>query len=186
MKTLHAQESGVRTRTDVIVEPGGRLSEIPAGPVDHREALSRLPQERMAARNTGPSSADAAEISRLDPDNVECWTPVRHGGFGGWTFELSLPVRGQRRFKFLVFRSPSDGNALRISPLYPNLDAHYGHEPHMITARLGGEDVPVICGPAGRPPATSPTPAVTRRSGWSTPATGWSGCARRSATRWAR
>ncbi|MGE3288172.1 MAG: hypothetical protein AB7J32_19020 [Pseudonocardia sp.] len=148
METLRAQESGRRTPTDIVVEPGGRLTQVSAERVE--ESFSKLPPERMAAVNVGPSSADAAEISALDPANVECWTPVWHEDFGGWTFEMTPPIHGQRRFKFLVFRSPSDGNALRISPLYPDLDSQYGHEPHMITARMGGEDVPVICGPAGR------------------------------------
>lgn len=151
VQTLRAQESGRRTATDIVVQPGGRLSQVPAVSAEEGEALSKLPEERMATANVGPVAADVEEISRLDPDNVECWTPVWHGAFGGWTFEMTPPIRGQRRFKFLVFRSPSDGMALRISPLRPNLDTQYGHTPHMITARLGGEDVPVICGPAGRP-----------------------------------
>jgi hypothetical protein len=60
------------------------------------------------------------------------------------------PFRSQGWFKFLVFRNPSDGNRLRTAPLYPNRDHLFGHVPHMITARVGGYEIPVICGPAGR------------------------------------
>lgn len=149
--TLRAQESGRATPTDIVVRPGGALGQVPAGlTTEHGHTVSKLPQERMATVVPGPTATDAEEISLLDPSNIECWTPVWRGGFGAWTFEMVPPIRGQLRFTFLVFRSPSDGNALRISPLYPNLDDEFGHEPHMITVRLGGERVPVICGPGGR------------------------------------
>jgi hypothetical protein len=57
---------------------------------------------------------------------------------------MTPPIRGQRRFKFLVFRSPSDGNALRIAPVHPHVGPACGHEPRTITVRLGGQEVPVI------------------------------------------
>ena len=68
----------------------------------------------------------------------------------GGTTRTEIGNQNTFREYVTVHSATSDGNALRISPLYPDLDSQYGHEPHMITARMGGEDVPVICGPAGR------------------------------------
>lgn len=150
-ETLRGKENGRTTSADLVVRPGGGVELVPAGATERSaEPVSTLEPERMAATMVGPSSADVAEIRRLDPHNVERWTPRQQGGFSGWTFEMVPPFASQGRFKFLVFRSPSDGNRLRISPLYPTYDHLFGHAPHMINVRLGGHVVPVICGPGGR------------------------------------
>jgi hypothetical protein len=71
----------------------------------------------------------------------------------GWRFHLR-PLTGGPLFKFLAFRSPQDGGRFRIWPIEPNFDAHFGHKPHMITTTVGGQKVPVLCGPGGRAAAT--------------------------------
>lgn len=150
--TLRTKENGLAPSVDLELRPGGAVTVVPAQPGGGtvERPVSTLPAERMAATMAGPSPSDVEEIRRLDPTNCENWTPEQRGEFAGWTFELAPPFGAQGRFKFLVFRSPSDGNRLRISPLYPNYDDLYGHDPHMINVRLGGYVVPVICGPNGR------------------------------------
>jgi hypothetical protein len=69
----------------------------------------------------------------------------------GWTFQLRPPFAGQQPFVFFTFRSPSDGNAFRIAVLEPDMDTEYGHAPHMIRVYVGNQQIPVICGPRGRP-----------------------------------
>jgi hypothetical protein len=150
-ETLRDKENGRTTPTDLVVRPGGGIVMVPAGATERlADPVSTLEPERMAATMLGPSSADVEEIRRLDPNNEEHWTPRQQGDFSGWTFEMTPPFASQGRFKFLVFRSPSDGNQLRISPLRPKYDHLFGHGPHMINVRLGGHVVPVICGPGGR------------------------------------
>jgi hypothetical protein len=149
--TLRADEEGVNTGADVVVIPGGELALTQAGTTS---TVSRLPQSRMAAATPGPRSSDVNELRQLDPKNVESWTPVKTGLVSGWTFRLRPPVSRQRDFVFFTFRSPSDGNAFRISPLYPNKDGEYGHSPHMIETTVGGQSIPIICGPDGAPAVT--------------------------------
>jgi hypothetical protein len=150
-ETLRNKENGRETSSDLVLRPGGVVDKVSSAAVEqYAEPVSTLPSERMAAGMPGPSSADIAEIRRLDPTNRENWTPTYRGDFSGWTFELSPPVRTQCRFRFLTFRSPSDGNRLRTSPLYPSRDHLFGHAAHMINVRVGGFAVPVICGPSGR------------------------------------
>jgi len=62
METLRAQESGRRSPTDIVAQPAAS-SQVVAKWFDDSEALvSKLPAERMAATNVGPSSADAAGL----------------------------------------------------------------------------------------------------------------------------
>lgn len=151
VETLRNKENGRTTSTDLVVRPGGGVDLVASGTTESlSEPVSTLEPERMAATMVGPSTTDVEEIRRLDPNNVERWTPCQQGDFSGWTFEMVPPFASQGRFKFLVFRSPSDGNRLRISPLRPTFDHLFGHAPHMINVRLGGHVVPVICGPGGR------------------------------------
>jgi hypothetical protein len=151
LTALRDKENGRTTSTDLVVRPGGGVDLVASGTTErHSEPVSTLEPDRMAATMVGPSVADAEEIRRLDPHNVERWTPRQEGEFSGWMFEMVPPFASQGRFKFLVFRSPSDGNRLRISPLRPTYDHLFGHGPHMINVRLGGHVVPVICGPGGR------------------------------------
>jgi len=148
---LRSAEQGSPGGTDVELRPGGQLVLVYE---EHRleaQPLSRLPQDRMAATNAGPSSADVAVLRRLDPANMESWTPMETDLVSGWMFQMTPPVPGQAQFVFLAFRSPSDANAFRIAVLEPDMDAEFGHKPHMIRVHVGGRKIPVICGPEGRP-----------------------------------
>ncbi len=147
-QALRDAEEGRPGRSDVELRNGQLvLTDRDKGP----RPVSRLPQERMAAVNGGPSQADVAELRRLDPDNAEQWSPVLTDLMAGWTFRLTSLVPGQPPFVFFAFRSPSDGNAFRIAVLQPDMDAEFGHAPHMVRTYVGGKKIPVICGPDGLP-----------------------------------
>jgi len=150
-QALRNVEEGKPGWADVELRPGGQL--LLAGPGKDAQPVSRLPRGRMAAANTAPAEADVAVLRRLDPGGAEQWSPVLTGLIAGWTFRLTPPFPGQGQFVFFAFRSPSDGNAYRIAVLRPDMDAEFGHIPHMIRAHVGGQKIPVICGPGGRPAA---------------------------------
>lgn len=95
--------------------------------------------------------AEAQELRALDPHNVEGWTPVTSGPIDGWRFRLKDPLRDDRYFVFLTFRNPSRRNQWDISPILPIMDDAFGHDPHMIRTVIGGQSVPIICGPGGEP-----------------------------------
>lgn len=145
--TLRDNERG-KTANDVDLLPGGHLvvtnaAGKPAG------TRSRLPNEVMAAVNNSPSEADVALLRRLDPDNVEQWTPVVRTFVAGWTFRMTPSVANPPTFRFFTFRSPADGNHWRTALLEPNMDREYGHKPHMIKTIVGGVEIPILCGPLG-------------------------------------
>ncbi|GAB3988982.1 hypothetical protein GCM10029978_112800 [Actinoallomurus acanthiterrae] len=146
---IRAQEEG---GPDVFLEPGGQF--VVTGSDGSAQPLSKLPQERMAAVNEGPTEADVNLLRRLDPGNVERWEPVFTGEVAGWKFQMTPKYPGQRPFVFFAFRSPEDGNAFRIAPIYPDMDDKFGHRPHMIKVRVGSRKLPIICGPGGRAAAT--------------------------------
>lgn len=148
-QTLRKVEEGKSGDADVQLRPGGTL--VITGHDNPPQPVSRLPQGRMAAVNPGPSQGDVEVLRRLDPGNVEGWTPVLTDLVAGWTFRLTPPIPGQSQFVFFAFRSPSDRNAYRTAVLEPDMDRAYGHTPHMIHANVGGQRIPVICGPAGEP-----------------------------------
>lgn len=150
-QTLRKVENGTARGSDVELRPGGTL--VLTGRDGKAEPVSRLPQGRMAAANPGPTAADVETLRRLDPANVEEWAPVTSDLVAGWTFRLRPPFAGQATFVFFAFRSPSDGNAYRIAVLEPDMDNEFGHVPHMINAYVGGQRIPVICGPVGAPAA---------------------------------
>jgi hypothetical protein len=100
--------------------------------------------------NQPPALADVELLRWLDPGNAEQWTPVLTGEITGWAFQMTPPFVGQGPFVFFAFRSPSDGNAYRIAVLEPDMDREYGHGTHVIAIHIGGQRVPVICGPDGR------------------------------------
>jgi hypothetical protein len=149
---LRLSEEGGSNGAEVVLKPGGGL-EISRGDEAPRP-LSKLPEGRMAAAAPGPSSADVEVLRRLDPQNLEGWEPVDDGELTGWVFRLTPPETDQTDFAFFAFRSPSDGNAWRISVLEPDMDYERGHGPHMISVSVGGMTVPVICGPGGAPART--------------------------------
>lgn len=148
-QALRSAEEGRPGGADVELRPGGHLVLTDRG--KDVQPVSQLPQDRMAAASTGPSQADVNELRRLDPANTEQWSPVRTDLIAGWTFRLTPPIADQAQFVFFAFRSPSDGDAFRIAVLQPDMDAEFGHVPHMIRAYVGGKKIPVICGPGGRP-----------------------------------
>ncbi|MFE2516395.1 hypothetical protein ACFXG9_13690 [Streptomyces mirabilis] len=150
-KHLGADEEGHTGGTEVVLREGGRL-EI-AKPEQPRQPLSQLPPEVMAAVNAGPSAADIALLRRLDPHNVEDWEPVTSDLIAGWVFRFTPPFKNLPRFAFFAFRSPADGGLYRISVLEPDMDTEYGHLPHMEYRHVGGQRIPIICGPRGKPAA---------------------------------
>ncbi|GGX25346.1 hypothetical protein GCM10010297_53170 [Streptomyces malachitofuscus] len=133
---------------DVELVPGGGF--VRSDSSGSSQEISRIPQERMAAINPGPSRADIDLLSRLDPHNVEKWQPVVTSFLTGWRFQMQPPCSGQLPFVFFAFRSPSDGNAFRITPIRPNLDNVISHKKHMYSVKVGGQSVSVLCGPGGR------------------------------------
>jgi len=145
--TLERHERGERTPSDVSMLPGGALMlTTPTG--DKQQ--STLPTGRMAAVTVGPTAAEARVLRSLDPDGVEDWQLVGNELMSGWAFRLQ-PQFESRRYEFFAFRSPSDANLYRVAVLWPNMDREYGHRPHIISRVVGGEEVKVICGPAGAP-----------------------------------
>lgn len=133
--------------TDVVMREGGQPEVIDSQ--GQAIPVSRLPAERMAAVNPAPHSRDIGRVRWLDPDNVERWTPVIAGALNGWTCELQ-PQDGAPKYLFFAFRSPADSNNFRVAVLRPNMDNQFGHRPHMIFTVVGGQRIPVICGPLGR------------------------------------
>jgi hypothetical protein len=135
---------------DVLLIPGGGF--VRSGNEGGDQPVSRLPQEKMAAENQGPSLADLEELRRLDPANTERWRPVDSNFLRGWRFQMTPPYPGQSPFVFFAFRNVSEGNGFRIIPIRPNLDGIVSHEKHMFKVRVaaGGERLSVLCGPGGR------------------------------------
>ncbi|MGH3853929.1 MAG: hypothetical protein ACRDR6_10640 [Pseudonocardiaceae bacterium] len=146
VRRLRESEAG-RGGHDVEMRPGGTL-EV-STPKQASRPLSQLPKERMAGLNPAPRSTDIDDVKNTDPQNVEQWTPVQTGLLNGWKFRLR-PEAGTEEFVFLAFRSPQDGNLYRIFVLKPNVDRLYGHAAHMVLTSVGGQRIPVICGPEGR------------------------------------
>lgn len=133
---------------DITMNPGGGLVISDPG-MGSTASRSVLPKERMAALKPTISMADVAEIRRIDPHNVEGWTPMRSSVLDGWRFSLQVAQFGFR-FVFLAFRSPNDGGLWRIWVLRPNADDQFGHKSHMIATYVNGERIPVLCGAGGR------------------------------------
>ncbi|WP_176741442.1 hypothetical protein [Streptomyces sp. LUP30] len=135
---------------EVLLIPGGGF--VRSGNEGGDQPVSRLPQEKMAAENQGPSLADLEELKRLDPANTERWRPVDSSFLRGWRFQMTPPYPGQSPFVFFAFRNVSEGNGFRIIPIRPNLDGIVSHEKHMFKVRVaaGGERLSVLCGPGGR------------------------------------
>lgn len=97
--------------------------------------------------NPEADQAEIAEIKRLDPDNVERWTRRQFGALRGMEFRFNARFPNPGYFRFLALKSPSGWS---VSPLHPNIDTRTGHDHHLVTRRIGGQEVPVICGPDGR------------------------------------
>lgn len=176
-RELRQKENGERTGTELVVQPGGQLVRVLAGqPNSQGTPVSRLPEDRMAATNVvgdsatrviGPSTTDAIEIRELDPRNVESWRIHEQGGLSGWSFALTPPITPQKAFRFFVWRSPSEGNALRITAVEP----YFGkpsHEWHIIRIWFGRIEVPVICATPGARPARNFAEVRGQAAKWTT------------------
>lgn len=151
VRNLRAAEEGA-DHEDVVMNAGGSLEVVTPG--QERRELSKLPQERMAGDgNPEPNLDEVTDVMTIDPDRTEQWTPVQTGLLNGWKFRLR-PEQGASEFVFLAFRSPDDDDNFRIFVIKPDVDDEYGHRPHMISVTVGGEKIPVICGPNGRPART--------------------------------
>ncbi|MFI2369882.1 hypothetical protein [Streptomyces sp. NPDC018833] len=151
MKHLRAGEDGRAGGAEVELRPGGQL--VVVEPKQPPQPLAQVERGVMAAVNPGPTAVDVGLLRQLDPHNVEEWEPVTSDLMAGWVFRLSPPFKGLPRFSFFAFRSPADGGLYRISVLHPDMDSEYGHLPHMIDIYLGGQRIPIICGPMGEPAA---------------------------------
>lgn len=145
---LRRKEQGLPSQ-DVVLRPGGAV-EL-SRPGEQPTQASRLPQDVMAAGVPLPNLEEATEVMRQDPSRVEGWEPVTTSLLSGWKFRLQ-PISGDQVFVFLAFRNPSDGNLFRLWVLNPNMDdpKWLGHKDHMISISIGGEVIPVLCGPGGR------------------------------------
>lgn len=145
---IKANENGDRSNA-VVVQPGGKLTVVPRSDTENTaQPLTVLPSDRMAA----VTIQEMNELQRLDPNNMENWHPVQPPflrGEQGWGFEMEPPFH-EGFFEFLAFRDPGRNNEWQVSPIFPDYDDYHGHAPHMISTQIGGRNVPVICGPAGR------------------------------------
>lgn len=145
---LRRKEQGLPSQ-DVVLRPGGAV-EL-SRPGEETTPASRLPREVMAGMVPLPNLAEAREVMRSDPQRVEGWEPVTTSVLNGWKFRLQ-PIPGDQVFTFLAFRNPSDGNLFRIWVLNPNMDdpTWHGHKNHMVSVAVGGQRIPVLCGPSGQ------------------------------------
>ncbi len=145
---LRRKEQGMPAQ-DVVLRLGGAV-EL-SRPGEEPTQASRLPQEVMAATVPLPNLDEAYAVMQADPRRVEGWEPVTTSVLNGWKFRLQ-PIPGDQVFTFLAFRNPSDGNRFRIWPMNPNMDdpKWHGHRNHMISVTVGGQRIPVLCGPGGR------------------------------------
>lgn len=159
-KQLRAAEDGI-PRSDVVMAPGGQMEVITEGTA---RPTSRLPQQRMAAKPYITFS-DVDEIRRTDVHNAENWSPVHTAVLDGWRFRLR-PLPDGETFVFVAFRSPFESGKWRLWVLRPNMDNNLGHEPHVVTISLSGQEIPVVCGAPGAAPANSLAEARTMAGKW--------------------
>jgi hypothetical protein len=125
------------------VKPGGEMVIL-----DQRQSqqpLSTVPRERLAAGRA--TRADLAEARREDPHDAECWRFIDDPNIPGLRFTMTGTGH---RFDFFCVRSPAHGGRWLLTVLQPNLDDLIGHDHHMVTASIGGETTPIVCGPGGR------------------------------------
>ena len=140
---------------DIAINPGGRLTVERSGQV---RRTSVVPDERMAADpHPRITVADVDVIRELDPFNQEAWEPVYTTALDGWRFRLQVRPDGFV-FKFLAFRSPTESNRWRLSVLSPDMGGQWGHGPHIVTAWVGGREMPVLCGRPGQQPGGGARP----------------------------
>lgn len=134
-------ERGEASDVEVAVKPGGQMEVVRAGST--HQPLSTVPREILAAGDRA-SVVDLAEALTHDPQDVEGWRFVDDPKIPGLRFHLAP---AGRRFVFFCVRSPLHGGRWLLTVLAPNLDQLMGHEHHMITKQVGGERIPVVCGP---------------------------------------
>jgi len=159
-RAMREAEQGGRSR-DVVILPGGEIDIVEGGTAHDR---SRLPTERMAAKPRITIN-DVTEIRRLDPQNEERWQPTYTTALDGWRFRLR-PHPDGITFTFLAFRSPNDSGLWRLWVVSPNADDYRGHTDHMVTTRVNGETIPVICAAPGAAPARTLVEARAMAAKW--------------------
>lgn len=138
VRSMQEAEAGRIPRDEIVVQPGGTLVPVTRGITGPQ--LSKMPEERMAARRA--TVHDVEEAQRLDPENREGWTFIEDPVIPGFRFHMTAVAR---RFVFFTFRSPSHSGQWFLSPLSPRYDDLIGHEHHMIPLQISGDQVPVVC-----------------------------------------
>jgi hypothetical protein len=141
------EEGGRSTGMSLEARPGGEMVLVDKNRAGETQ-IGNAAQGRMAAANPKATLEELRVIRVLDPTNIEQWTPREFGSIRGLEFRFRSRLPEPGYFKFLVLKTGSD--AWRIAPLHPNMDDLFGHRHHMVSASIGGESVPVICGPGGR------------------------------------
>lgn len=162
LKDAEDAGEGVSTGTDVVMPAGGALVVTEHG---KERPASVLPTETMAGLNPEPSIADVGEVEQIDPQRIEKWTPVSSGLLNGWKFRLR-PEDAAGEYVFLAFRNPADGNRYRVFVVSPKVDDWYGHDDHMNRIVVGGQVVPVVCGPKMKPAADNLAEARAHAGKW--------------------
>jgi hypothetical protein len=144
------EEGGKSTGMSLEARPGGEMVLIDKNRAGETQ-IGNAAQGRMAA-NPKATSDELRAIRNIDPTNIEQWTPKEFGSIRGLEFRFKSRLAQPGYFKFLVLKTGND--AWRIAPLHPNMDDLFGHRHHMVSTNIGGENVPVICGPGGKAAAS--------------------------------
>ena len=145
-RIIDAMSEAERAGADVPaigVKPGGEMVFLDQS--QSQPQLSTVPRERLAAGRA--SRADLAEARREDPHDVERWRFIDDPNIPGLRFTMT---GSGHRFDFFCVRSPAHGGRWLLTLLAPDLDDRIGHEYHMVTVSIGGETIPVVCGPGGQ------------------------------------
>jgi hypothetical protein len=158
------EEGGRPTGMSLEARPGGEMVLVDKNRAGETQ-IGNTAQGRMAAANPRATPDELRTLRSIDPTNIENWVPREFGSIRGLEFRFSSRLAKPGYFKFLVLKTGND--TWRIAPLHPNMDDLFGHRHHMVSATIGGELVPVICGPGGRA-ATSLKEARDFAYKWST------------------
>ena len=150
-KYFFEEESGTNTGMVVEARPGGELVLVDKQAASET-AIGHAAQGRMAAINPTATKEEIAAIKKIDPDNVENWTPVDIESIHGLQFRFHSRLQNPGYFTFLALKIGD--REWRIAPIHPDIEDLMGHPHHMVECSIGGHKIPVICGPGGRP-ATS-------------------------------
>lgn len=150
------QERGATPSQDLVMQPGGHMVLFDKGAEpDRGQVIGQVARGRMASQAPAWDAEwtrdEFEEVRKIDPDRREGWQPKRFGSVIGLQFEIGNPAgfANPSYFKFLLIKEP--GTGWWIAPLHPNVDALQGHRHHMISRRVHGHEIPILCGPEGKP-----------------------------------